>query len=50
MSTARILDGTILARWARENEYTPEIKELTATARERVKDLIPELEWRVHAG
>jgi quinolinate synthase len=50
MSRANTLDGRTLARWARNNEYTPEIRELTAAARERVSDLIPELEWRVHAG
>jgi len=30
-------------------EFTPEIAEATAAARERLKDIIPEIEWAVHA-
>lgn len=32
-----------------ETGYTPEVEEATRAVRERVKDLIPEVEWRLHA-
>jgi len=32
-----------------EPEYTPEVERITAPIRERLKDVIPDVEWAVHA-
>jgi len=43
------MNASTLARWARANEYNATIEDLTAPVYEKLRQVIPEIEWQVHA-
>ena len=43
------VESSTLIKWARELNYTPEVRELTAPLYEKMKDVVPHFEWPILA-